>query len=150
MMKAWRVCKQRYPPLDGTGASLVGARWNSPGHTVIYGADSFAGAILEILAHALRPRTLPGPHHAVELEVPDRSVEVVDPSVVVGWDRPASAVARAFGDRWLAEARSVALVVPALPSRPVGRNVLLNPAHPHFPRIVASAPFPVPWDERLF
>jgi RES domain-containing protein len=30
------------------------------------------------------------------------------------------------------------------------RNVLLNPEHPEFARITASAPESIVWDERLF
>lgn len=150
MPVVWRVCKTRYAPYDGTGAMLVGARWNSSGRSVVYTADSFAGAILEILAHSFRPRTLPGPHHGVRIDIPDDLVETLDPAALRGWDAPGSPEARAFGDRWLAEARSAALAVPALPCRPIGRNLLINPAHPDAARIVVSAPFIVPWDERLF
>lgn len=149
-MVAWRVCKARFPPFDGTGAMLRGARWNSRGRPVVYAADTFAGALLEILAHALRPRTLPGPHHAVRIEVPDALVETLDPAAIPGWEAKGSPQARAFGDRWLEEARSAALVVPAVPCRPVGTNVLVNPEHPDAGRIVVSEPFDVPWDERLF
>ncbi|MET0397985.1 MAG: RES family NAD+ phosphorylase [Longimicrobiaceae bacterium] len=149
-MLAWRVCKSRFAPFDGTGAMLHGARWSSPGHPVVYAADSLAGAILEILAHALRPRTLPGPHHAVRIEVPDALVETLDPGALAGWDAKGSPEALAFGDRWLEEARSAALQVPALPCRPAGRNLLINPAHPDAARITVSEPFEVPWDERLF
>lgn len=150
MPAAWRICRTRYAPLDGTGAMLRGARWNSPGRPVVYAADSFAGALLEILAHALRPRTLPGPHHAVRIELPDALVEVLDPAALPGWDTQGSPEARAYGDRWLREGRSAALVVPSLPARPVGRTVLLNPAHPDAGRITVSEPLAVPWDERLF
>jgi len=149
MLRAWRVCKARYAPFDGTGALLYGARWNSPGRPVVYAADSFAGALLEILAHSLRPRTLPGPHHAVRIEAPDELVEVLDPAALPGWEAKGSAAALAFGDAWLREGRSAVLVVPAVPSRPVGRNVLVNPTHPDAGRITVSEPFPVPWDERL-
>lgn len=150
MVVGWRVCKTRHAPFDGQGARLYGARWNSAGAPVIYGADSFAGAILEILVHALRPRTLPGPHHAVRIEVEDGLVEELAASALAGWDQPHSALAREFGDRWLRERRSPALLVPALPSRPVGRNLLINPLHPAARAIVVSEPFAVPWDERLF
>jgi RES domain-containing protein len=149
-MLAWRISKTRHPPFDGTGARVRGARWNSPGRPVIYAADSFAGSILEVLAHALRPRTLPGAHHAVEIDIPDSLVEALDPAALPGWDVRGSPEALAFGDRWLAEARSVVLVVPALPARPVGRNVLINPLHRDAVRLAVSEPFPVPWDERLF
>jgi RES domain-containing protein len=150
MPTAWRVSKQRHPPYDGTGALLRGGRWSSPGRPVIHAADSFAGAILEILAHALRPRTLPGPHHAVRIDVPAGLVEVLDPGDLPGWDERGSPGAVGFGDAWLAELRSAALAVPALPCRPVGRLLLINPRHPDSARIVVSAPFDVPWDERLF
>lgn len=149
-MRAWRITKVRHEPYDGTGALLEGARWSSPGRPVIYAADSFAGALLEILAHTLRPRTLPGPHHAVEIDVPDRLVEEVDPEAVPGWEAPDGLSARTFGDRWIAERRSAALLVPSLPSRPIGRNVLVDPQHPDAGEILVSRPFAVPWDERLF
>lgn len=148
-VRAWRITKARHEPYDGTGAMREGARWNSPGRPVIYASDSFAGAILEILAHALRPRTLPGPHHSVALEIPDRLVEAVDPDAVPGWDAPDSLAARAYGDRWLSEKRSAVLVVPSVPSKPVGRSVLIDPQHPASRRIRVSRPFEVPWDERL-
>ena len=149
-MLAWRISKIRHPPFDGTGARLRGARWNSPGRPVVYAADSYAGSILEVLAHALRPRTLPGAHHAVRIDIPDVLVESLDPATLPGWDARGSPEAVEFGDRWLAEARSAVLIVPALPARPEGRNVLVNPLHPDAGRLSVSAPFPVPWDERLF
>jgi RES domain-containing protein len=149
-MVAWRITKRRHPAFDGTGASVVGGRWNSPGRTVIYAADSFAGGILEILAHALRPRTLPGPHHAVRIDIPDAMVAELSPDAVPGWEEKDSMTAREAGDRWLAAHASAALVVPAVPSRPVGRLVLINPSHADAARIRVSRPFRVPWDERLF
>lgn len=150
MPAAWRITKTRHAPFDGTGAMLVGARWNSPGRPVVYAVDSYAGALLEILVHALRPRTLPGPHHAVRIDFPDEVAEVVDPAALPGWEARGSPEALAFGDAWLREARSAVLLVPSVPSRPVGRNVLINPEHPDASRITISEPFPVPWDERLF
>ena len=150
MIRAWRVAKARHPAYDGTGARLFGARWNSPGRAVIYAADSFAGALLEIIAHSLRPRTLPGPHHAVSIDIPDDIAETLEEQSLSGWESKGSPEALAFGDRWLREGRSAALVVPAVPSRPVGRNVLINPDHSDAARITVSDPFPVPWDERLF
>ena len=149
-MIAWRTTKASYDPWDPEGAVLYGGRWHSAGRAVIYAADTFAGSLLEILAHALRPRSLPGPHHAVRIDVPDGLVEVMDETTLAGWHLRDSAVARDFGDGWLREARSAALLVPALPCRPVGRLLVINPLHPDAARIARSAPFRVPWDERLF
>jgi RES domain-containing protein len=150
MPAAWRVCKTRYQPFDGTGARIGGARWNSAGNEVIYAADSFPGALLELLAHAARPRTLPGAHHAVRIDIPDDATEFLDPAALPGWEQRGSREALDFGNRWISERRSAALVVPSVPSRPVGRNVLINPAHPDARRITVSPTFPLPWDERLF
>ncbi len=147
---AWRVCKQRHAPYDGTGGSLVGGRWNSRGRSVIYASDSFAGAILEILAHAARPRTLPGAHHAIRIEIPDDAIESLDAADLPGWETKGSPEARSFGDRWIDESRTPVLLVPSVPSRPVGRAVVINPGHPDAGRIAVSAVFAVPWDDRLF
>ncbi len=148
-MIAWRTTKARYDPWDSTGAALHGGRWNSPGRGLVYAADSFAGSLLEILAHAETPKTLTE-HHAIRIDIPDDAVERVDETVVAGWDARNSPVARGYGDAWLAEGRSAALLVPALPSRPIGRLVVINPLHPDAARITRGAPFRVPWDERLF
>lgn len=149
LILAWRVAKARHAVYDGTGAMIAGARWNSSGRPVIYAADSYAGALLEILAHAQRPRTLPGPHRAVRIEIPETVVEALDAADLPEWADRDSPAALAFGDRWLDEQRSAVLVVPAVPSRPVGRNILINPLHPHAQRIHVSVPFDVTWDERL-
>lgn len=150
MPTAWRVAKKRHPVYDGTGAFLRGGRWNSPGRPVVYAADSFAGALFEILAHALRPRTLPGPHHGVRIDLPAELVESLAAEDLPGWDERDSPAALRFGDAWLDELRSPVLAVPAVPSRPVGHLLLINPLHPAAGLIGVSEPFDVPWDERLF
>ena len=48
-MQIFRIADSRHPVWSGTGAMLVGGRFNSPGRPVIYGALSFAGAMLEVL-----------------------------------------------------------------------------------------------------
>ncbi|HEX9893470.1 MAG TPA: RES domain-containing protein [Gemmatimonadales bacterium] len=149
-MVAWRTCKTRHDPWDGTGAALEGGRWNSPGRPVLYAADTFAGTLVEILAHSARPRTLPGAHHSIRLDLPDELLEELQPGSLSGWHLPYSMAARAFGDQWLVEARTPVLVVPSVPARPVGRSVLINPMHAEAPRIARSAPFVVRWDDRLF
>lgn len=149
-MIAWRIAKAKYPPYDGQGAMLEGARWNSPGRPVIYASDTFAGAILEQLVHALRPRTLPGPYNAVRIDIPDDLIETLIAEDLSGWEARDSPAALGFGDRWLDEQRSAVLAVPAVPSRPEGKTVAINPVHADASAISVSDPFPVPWDERLF
>ncbi|HEV2146854.1 MAG TPA: RES domain-containing protein [Longimicrobiaceae bacterium] len=151
MPTVYRVAKARYPVFDGTGAYLEGGRWNSPGRPVVYGSTCLAGCLLEILVHAGRLQKVPGAHHCARAEIPDDlPVEVVDEARLPGWELEESSSARAYGDAWLAEGRTAVLSVPAAAARPLGRNLLLNPAHPDYPRIRVHAPAPISWDARLF
>jgi len=52
------------------------------------------------------------------------------------------------GDRWAAEDRSVALLVPSV-VLPVERNLWINPMHPDYPKIAALAPERFRFDRRL-
>ena len=147
---AFRIADGRFDPFNPLGASMVGGRWNSPGQGVIYASRTFAGAMLERLAHAGIGR-IPKTHVAIEISVPGAvSVEQHDESSVpAGWDHRNQQVARAFGDEWLSTRRSAVLVVPSVVARREG-NVLLNPLHPDFRRIVPGLAEPVVWDARLF
>jgi RES domain-containing protein len=147
---AWRIADGRFEPFSAVGASLVGGRWNSPGLGVIYASRSYAGAMLECLAHAGIGR-VPRTHVAVKiaiaatvaLEQPDET------SLPAAWDHADLRVARAFGDTWIRARRTAVLVVPSVVARREG-NVLINPQHPDFSEIVAGTPEPVVWDARLF
>jgi RES domain-containing protein len=148
--RAWRIADGRFDPFSAVGASLVGGRWNSPGHGVIYASRSFAGAMLECLAHAGIGR-LPRTHVAVEITIPggvatERYGENDPPA---GWDRRDLRVSRAFGDAWIREQRTAVLIVPSVVARKEA-NVLINPHHPDFRKITAGPPEPVIWDARLF
>lgn len=130
---------------------LMGGRFNSPGRSVIYGALSFAGAMLEVLVHA-RIGKVPRHHVYVTATVPgDLVVETATADALpVGWDALEDPrAARAFGDRWLAESRTAVLLVPSVVAR-MEWNALVNPLHPDASRIEVAAAEPVQWDERLF
>jgi RES domain-containing protein len=149
-MRCFRIGDVRFPLFDGTGARLHGGRWNSPGRGIIYASETYAGAILEILVHANLNR-LPRTQAVLIIEIPDHlTVELLAASDLPGWNAPNQAASRAFGDRWLAEARTAVLMVPSLVTQGRENNVLLNPAHPDFALIRHSPPEPVLWDERLF
>lgn len=152
-LQAWqarRIADRRFDPFSPIGASLVGGRWNSPGLGVIYASRSYAGAMLECLAHAGIGR-VPRTHVAIAITVAGAvTVERHDESSLpVGWDHANLRVARAFGDAWIRERRTAVLVVPSVVARREG-NVLLNPQHPDFKKIVAGSPELVVWDARLF
>jgi RES domain-containing protein len=147
-LRAFRIADARHPIFDGTGAMLWGARWNSPGRRVIYAAETYAGALLEVLVHA--SGRIPRAHRYVEIAIPSvLKVEVVSAKDIRRWDADDFIASRAFGDRWYDERRTPVLIVPSVVTR-VESNVLINQAHPAFRRIRCSQPKPVRWDARLF
>lgn len=149
-MLAFRIADRRHPVFDSTGAMLRGGRWNSPGRPVLYAAETYAGAVLEVLVHSnlgIVPKTL----SVVTIRIPDHlPLEVLEPAMLTHWNAEDQLASRSFGDRWLEERRSAVLLVPSVVVQGRERNVLLNPEHPGFREIQASAPEPVLWDQRLF
>ena len=149
-MQIFRIGDERHPIWDGTGAALIGGRWNSPGNPVIYGSLSYSCALLEILAHANIGR-IPTTQRFVVADVPD-GVSVAgydEQSLPTGWDSENSASARAFGDLWLKEGRAAVLIVPSVIAR-LDRNALVNPLHPDANQLMVTAPEIIIWDKRLF
>jgi RES domain-containing protein len=150
-MLAFRIADQRHPIFDPTGAYLHGGRWNSAGKRVIYAAQTYAGALLEVLVHAnlgVVPRT----QAVVEIAIPEEGVpvETLRGADLEGWAADDMTVSRRFGDRWLDERRTAVLLVPSVALQGRERNVLINPDHPDFAHIGVSAAETVVWDPRLF
>ena len=147
-LRAFRIADMRHTIFDGSGAMLQGARWNSPGRRVIYAAETYAGALLEILVHA--SGSVPRSQGYVEIQIPaGLSIEEITPGDVPRWDSASFDRARVFGDRWYDERRTLVLIVPSLVTQ-VERNALINQEHPDFAHIRASEPLPVRWDARLW
>jgi RES domain-containing protein len=147
---AYRIADARHAIFDGTGAALIGGRWNSPGRPAIYAAASYAGAMLERLVHAGTGQ-IPKHHKVVLIHIPARvSVEVwtLD-KLPRRWESEDNVASRAFGDLWLARLRSAVLMVPSAVAK-YEQNVVINPLHADFKWIRASRPEPVKWDARLF
>ena len=147
-MIAYRIGSRRHAIFDGAGAAEYGARWNSPGRSVIYAARSLSLAMLEQLAHTEIGR-LPRAHAYIEITIPDSlSIETLPLRDVAGWSADDLARSRAYGDRWLAERRTGILLVPSV-IVPIEHHVLINPSHADFAQVVASVPRNVNWDKRL-
>jgi RES domain-containing protein len=149
-MRVYRIGDSRHALWDGTGAAMVGGRWNSPGKPAIYGSLSYACCMLEILVHANIGR-VPSTHCYVIADLPtDVVVERQDANTLpTGWDAQDSSIARSFGDRWLQEARSAVLLVPSVVAK-LEWNAVVNPAHPDAARFLVAKSQKVIWDQRLF
>lgn len=149
-MQIYRIGDSRHPLWVGTGAAMVGGRWNSPGRPVIYGSLSYACAMLEILVHANIGR-IPTTQVYVVAQVPNSvPIERHDAqSLPHGWNSNDPSIARNFGDQWLQEARSAVLVVPSVVAT-LEWNALINPLHGSSKELVVSPSQKVIWDQRLF
>ena len=149
-MQVYRIADSRHPIWDGTGAAMVGGRWNSPGRPVIYASLSYACAMLEILVHANIGR-IPATQACVVAEILEGiAIERHDAqSLPAGWDGDDPSVARRFGDQWLQEARCAVLVVPSVVAR-LECNALINPLHADASRLQVAPSQKVIWDQRLF
>ena len=149
-MQLYRIASSRHPVWDGTGAAILGGRWNSAGQPVIYASVTYAGAMLEVLAHTNTGKVPPS-HRCVTAEVPDE-LEITRleiPNLPSGWDDQDSLAAQIVGDEWLRTGRSAVLLVPSVLTR-IEFNALVNPTYPDAAKIKVSEPQPVLWDHRLF
>ena len=148
-MRAWRITREIYRAhaISGEGAARVGNRWNSPGVRIAYTSTSRPLAVLEMLVHVTRD-TIPENLLILPIKVPDSLVQEAE-GFPRDWNSlPYSASARRFGDRWAAERRSTALLVPSV-VLPAERNLLINPMHPDYSKIAALAPERFQFDRRL-
>ncbi len=148
-LRVYRIADRRHKIFDGQGAALLGGRWNSPGRRVIYAAETYAGAMLEVLVHTNIGK-LPKTHSRIEILVRKGiRIEEAGAADIPGWDVPDQRASRRYGDRWYDEGRTAVLLVPSMVAGPE-RNIAINQEHPDFKRIRATAPRPVIWDQRLF
>jgi RES domain-containing protein len=134
---AWRIIQRKFAKLafTGEGARRFGGRWNSPGHAVVYTAQSLALAALEILVHVDSHRLLQD-YVAIPVTIGQHLVTQVDDSALPNSWRtyPSSKATRTIGDAWVSQGASVVLQVPSavIPSE---CNFLLNPAHRDFVKL---------------
>lgn len=149
-MIAYRIADSRHAIFDPTGAMLHGGRWNSPGRRVIYGSETYAGALLDVLVHANLAQP-PRNHRVVRIHIPERmAMETVQASQIPGWNAEDMLASRSFGDAWIASQRTAVLRVPGVVTQGREYNLVFNADHPLFPQIHVDSPEPVFWDARLF
>ena len=145
----YRIADRRHSIFDPTGAFLKGGRWNSKGRRVLYAAKTYAGALLETLAHANIGR-VPKTLGYIQITIPgDALVEQVFAEEIPGWNTDDYIASRELGDRWHRERQALALFVPSAVTGGIESNVLLNADHPEYVHVQASEPRPVIWDPRL-
>ena len=151
-MRVYRAFERNHEvtAVSGEGARLYGGRWNSVGSAVVYTSTTFSLALLEIMVNASTPRISPDMVY-VPMDIPDRiRLDVLDiETLPQNWfDFPAPPECQLAGDSWVHRGETVGLVVPSAVAR-IETNVLLNPAHPDFVRIVVGNIDAMAIDHRL-
>ena|SRR5579862_2698915 len=148
ILLAWRIADSRFPIFDGGGAARYGARWNSPGHRLIYCSSTLALCMLEFLAHT--GSNLPNNARYVRIGSSESiSIELVEERDIPEWNVADSAAAKKYGDDWARELRSCVLSVPSVVMPNGERNLIINQDHPEFAKLRATKPVPMDWDPRL-
>lgn len=147
----FRICQTRHAAnaLSGEGSRLYGGRWNPPGLSAVYLAESRALAALEVLVHA-RTDVIRLDWSLVEVEVPESLIETpAAADLPDGWDiQPKSPAARRLGEEWLRSRSNLGLRLPSAVI-PEEYALLLNPNSPRIPEIRVSPPRRFPFDARL-
>jgi RES domain-containing protein len=134
--------------MTGEGARLHGGRWNPPGLSAVYLAESRALAALEILVHAPR-EALALNWDIIDLAIPEHLIRKVSLAALpADWRAlPSSPGARHFGGEWLKSLQSPALLLPST-IIPEEHLLLVNPLHPDATTIQHTSPKPFVFDPR--
>jgi RES domain-containing protein len=143
----WRI--SLYDSLDGEGAARGGGRWNSPGHPVVYLAESPAGAMLEILAHLpLEQLDMPEEYRLLRIETRGLVECAQFEAGLAGPWKSDPMFTRQMGDGWLESRASAILRVPSV-IMPHTWNYLLNPGHPEAAKVFIAEASSHVYDPRL-
>jgi RES domain-containing protein len=146
----WRITTARFAAtaFSGEGARLYGGRWNPKGREVVYTAQSQSLALLELMVQdgPLRAHYVLIPAH---LPAGLAEMRIDTAQLPEGWRTLGGRGAlQALGQAWLQDGAMAVLNVPSA-VLPAERNLLLNPRHPDFARIVIGAPESLQTDTRL-
>lgn len=148
---AWRLTKTKFAhdPLSAEGARLYGGRWNSPGVSVVYFAESISLAVLDVLVHLQTTRVLSS-YSLIRIDFETSAIRTMGAGVLPPtWaDSPAPADLQTLGNAWVKSLDSALLKLPSA-IVPLEHLFLLNPTHPGCSQVTVSEPMPFRLDPRL-
>ena len=140
-MKVWRIARSTHAAsvedmLSGEGAARYGGRWNPRGMPAVYCSENSSLAALEVLVNLARPSAFPS-YRVLDLDVPDGAIFML-PEPVGDTRQAGVELLRTH----------LALAAPSAVNA-LERNIVLNPAHPDFIRVVPGVIRPFVFDRRL-
>ncbi len=142
--------KWAHDAFSGEGARLMGGRWNSPGRAMVYLGGSRALAALEMLVHLTSPMSRQLPFRILEVKILRELVTNYPAKILPkGWrSSPVTKSTQEIGDDWIDASSQLAISVPSV-MIPEETNILLNPHHPDYKKIVVGGAKEFSFDKRL-
>ncbi len=151
-MEVFRLSRAAFArDLNGKGAALRGARWNSKGVELIYTAMNRSLAMAEVAVH-LTLATLPDDYQMIAINIPDDVTidEVHLNDLPLDWNVfPHPISTQKIGDQFVREGKYGVLKIPSSVTKG-DFNMLINPNHVDFKRIAIKSIEPFPFDRRIF
>lgn len=148
-MNVYRIARSIYAEdLSGTGARMVGGRWNSKGMALLYTAESRALAAMELAVRvdfSRKPKDLV----MITISIPKDAKIIVPDTLPEDWHQfPHRALTRQLGDDFALEGKGLILKVPSAVVKG-DYNYLINPFHSGFKHVRILNTTPFNFDERL-
>ncbi len=149
-MIVYRITNSIYSnDISGTGAKLMGSRWNSKGIPMLYTTEHISLAVLEMLVHTNFK------DYAIELDlltiqIPPSAViaEINVKKLKKSWIDDL-AYTRFIGDEFIKNKQDLLLKVPSAVINEEF-NCLVNPSHPDFRKVKIIKKRAFKTDDRLF
>lgn len=148
-MIIYRLATARYSDdLSGTGAKILGGRWNVPGLPVLYTAENISLAVLEIIVNADR-HFIPPAYQLLKLSIPDavECTAITKDKLKKQW-KDDFEYTQWMGSEFLKQNKNFVLKVPSAVVDEE-HNYLFNPRHNDFKKLKIAAISNFQFDQRL-
>jgi RES domain-containing protein len=149
-MIVYRIASEKYKyDISGYGAKLVGGRWNSIDKAMLYTSEHISLCLLEKLAQKQEYAYSPVDFYLLQIQLPKVEIKTIDPlKLKKNWSLDIS-FSRFIGDHFLQNSSHLVLKVPSAVV-PEEHNLLINPLHSDFKKIIIKQCSIYKLDERLF
>ncbi len=149
-MIVYRITNSRYSnDITGTGAKLMGGRWNSKGVPLLYVSEHISLAVLEMLVNT-KFKDFIIPLDLISIQIPEKVTqgEISLKKMKKDW-KTDYGYTRFMGDEFIKNKQSLLLKIPSVVITEEF-NYLVNPLHPDFKKIKIIETRSFKTDERLF